>query len=226
MNVYGVKPGRRAVMVGAGNIGLIISYQLRQAGVEVAAVVEAAPTIGGYAVHASKIRRLGIPILTSHSVKEAHGSRELEGVTVWKLDENQRGVEGTERRFEADVLCLAVGLSPLAELLWQAGCRMIYVPELGGHVPWRDEDQQTSVPGLYVAGDASGVEEASSAMLSGRIAGLAAAASLGLGPDRAEADGRELIDQARAELEALRRGPPGDKIRRGLARLEEAARAC
>ncbi|MEW6546061.1 MAG: NAD(P)/FAD-dependent oxidoreductase [Bacillota bacterium] len=221
MNVHGVKPGRRAVMVGAGNIGLIISYQLRQAGVEVAAVVEAAPTIGGYAVHASKIRRLGIPILTSHSVKEARGERELEGVTVWRLDERWQGIPGTECDFEADVLCLAVGLSPLTELLWQAGCRMVYVPELGGHVPWRDEHQQTSVPGIFVAGDASGVEEASSAMVSGRIAGLAAAASLGLCPCY-----RELAREAHAQLEVLRAGPPGEKIRRGLARLGEVARAC
>ena len=219
MNVHGVRPGRRAVMVGAGNIGLIISYQLRQAGVEVAAVVEAAPVIGGYAVHASKIRRLGIPILTSHSVKEAHGERELEGVTVWRVDERWRGIPGTERYFEADVLCLAVGLSPLGELLWQAGCRMAYVPELGGHVPWHDEHQQTSVPGIFVAGDAAGVEEASSAMVTGRIAGLAAAASLGMCPRY-----RELLAEARAQLEALRAGPPGEKIRRGLARLEEVAR--
>jgi len=226
MNVYGIRPGHRAVMVGAGNIGLIISYQLRQAGVDVAAVVEAAPAIGGYAVHASKIRRLGIPILTSHSVKEAYGARELEGVTVWKLDEDWAGIDGTERRLEADVLCLAVGLSPLAELLWQAGCRMVYVPELGGHVPWRDQNQQTSIPGLYVAGDASGVEEASSAMVSGRIAGLAAAASLGLEPGRPGVNWPELVDQAHVELAALRRGPPGEKIRRGLARLEEVAPVC
>lgn len=219
MNVHGVMPGRRAVMVGAGNIGLIISYQLRQAGVEVAAVVEAAPVIGGYAVHASKIRRLGIPILTSHSVREAHGERELEAVTVWRVDERWQGIPGTERRFEADVLCLAVGLSPLAELLWQAGCRMAYVPELGGHVPWHDEHQQTSVPGIFVAGDAAGVEEASSAMVAGRIAGLAAAASLGACPRY-----RELAGEARAQLEALRAGPPGEKIRRGLTRLEEVGR--
>jgi sarcosine oxidase subunit alpha len=221
MNVHGVKPGKRAVMVGAGNIGLIISYQLRQAGVEVLTVVEAAPVIGGYAVHASKVRRLGIPILTSHSVKEAHGERELEGVTVWKVDEGWRGIEGTERHYEADVLCLAVGLSPACELLWQAGCRMVCVSELGGHVPWRDENQQTSVPGIFVAGDASGVEEASSAMVSGKIAGLAAAASLGLC-----ADYREAVRGAWGELEALRGGPPGEKIRRGLARLGEVPRAC
>ena len=225
MNLHGVRPGRRALVVGAGNIGLIVSYQLRQAGVEVAAVVEAAPVIGGYAVHAAKLRRLGVPILTSHSVKEAHGRPELEGVTVWKLDEAWRGIPGTEVRFEVGVLGVAVGLSPLAELLWQAGCRMLWVPELGGHVPWRDADQQTSVPGVYVAGDVAGVEEASSAMLSGRIAGAAAAASVGPGHERSRSglDWREVVSRARARLDELRRGPAGERIRRGLARLGEAA---
>ena len=61
MNVYGVVPGKKVVMVGAGNIGLIVSYQLRQAGVDVVAVVEAMPQIGGYWVHAAKIRRLASP---------------------------------------------------------------------------------------------------------------------------------------------------------------------
>ncbi len=74
MNVYGVAPGKNVVMVGAGNIGLIVSYQLMQAGINVKAIIDASPKIGGYLVHASKIRRMGIPILTSHTVKYAHGT--------------------------------------------------------------------------------------------------------------------------------------------------------
>lgn len=214
MNVHGVVPGRRVLTVGAGNIGLIVSYQLLQTTVEVAAVVEAAPEIGGYAVHASKIRRAGVPILTSHSVKEAHGKETLEGATVWAVDEKWRGIPGTEKYFEVDVMCLAVGLSPLAELLWQAGCRMAYAPELGGHVPLRNENLETTVPGIYVAGDASGVEEASSAMISGRLAGLAAAQSLGYCPDF-----EEKKEQALKELSELRSGPAGAKILRGLSRV-------
>lgn len=214
MNVYGVVPGRRAVMVGAGNIGLIVSYQLLQAGVEVAAVVEALPAIGGYLVHASKIRRAGIPILTSHTIKAAHGRSQLEGVTICALDENWREVPRSEQYIEADVMCLAVGLSPLTELLWQAGCEMRYIAELGGHVPLRDENMETTVKGIYVAGDAGGVEEASSAMITGRIAGLAAAASLGY-----DEDADLLRQQALDELVALRAGPSGDKIRAGLSKL-------
>ena len=74
MNLYGVVPGNNILMVGAGNIGLIVSYQLLQAGIKVEAIVEALPKIGGYLVHAAKIRRLGVPIYTSHSLKEVYGN--------------------------------------------------------------------------------------------------------------------------------------------------------
>lgn len=77
MNVHGVRPGKRVLMIGAGNIGLIVSYQLLQAGVEVAAIVEGLPAIGGYLVHASKIRRAGVPILTSHTIVRADGKIRL-----------------------------------------------------------------------------------------------------------------------------------------------------
>jgi sarcosine oxidase subunit alpha len=215
MNVHGVRPGNRVLMVGAGNIGLIVSYQLLQAGVAVAGIIEAAPTIGGYLVHASKVRRSGVPILTSHTIKEAYGDPALEGVVVWRLDERWQPVPGTERDISVDVVCVAVGLSPLAEILFQAGCVMKYVAELGGHVPARDDDLQTTVPGIYVAGDCSGIEEASSAMVEGTLAGAAAAASLGLGGERAAA----VRERALEELYRLRCGPAGQKTRDGLCRL-------
>lgn len=69
-------------MVGAGNIGLIVSYQLMQAGVEIAAVIEAMPKVGGYWVHAAKIRRLGIPILLRHTIIEALGDTTVTGVVI------------------------------------------------------------------------------------------------------------------------------------------------
>ncbi len=220
MNVYGVRPGKAVLMVGAGNIGLIVSYQLLQAGVEVAAVVEAMPQVGGYDVHARKIQRAGVPILTSHTVKAVHGTRTVEGATVWALGGDFRPIPGTEQHFQVDTVCLAVGLTPLADILWQAGCRMAYVPELGGHVALRDEDYETSRPSVYVAGDLAGIEEASSAMLEGTIAGLAAARSLG----HSTPDFDERLAAARADLAALRGGPKGEKVRRGLDRLMRLGR--
>jgi len=87
MNVYGVRPGNKVLMVGAGNIGLIVSYQLMQAGVHVEAIIDAAPKIGGYHVHASKIRRMGIPIMTRHTVIKAIGHDFLEKAVICQLDD-------------------------------------------------------------------------------------------------------------------------------------------
>lgn len=214
MNEHGVLPGERVLMVGAGNIGLIVTYQLLQAGVPVEAIIEAAPGVGGYYVHAAKVARAGIPVLTSHTITRAFGDGYVEGAEVCQLDTGWNPIPGTKREVAVDTICLAVGLSPLVELLWQAGCPMKYVPALGGHVPLRDETMETLVPGVYVAGDASGVEEASSAMIEGKIAGLCAARSLGY--DRnAEEQGAELLER----LRTLRSGPVGQKIRQGLGEL-------
>jgi len=219
MNVHGVQPGDRVVMLGAGNIGLIVSYQLLQAGVPVAAIVEAAPTIGGYLVHASKIRRAGVPIYTSHTVKKAYGAEALEGVVIEAVDEHCQPVPGTEKDLAADVLCVAVGLTPLTELLFQAGCDMRYISQLGGHVAWRNDDLETSVPGIYVAGDVSGVEEASSAMVEGNLAGVCAAASLGYGGGRNGNESEPLRLAYLEQLRELRCGPMGAKTRDGICSL-------
>lgn len=215
MNVGGIKPAEKVLMIGAGNIGLIVSYQLMQAGVEVSAIIEATPKIGGYLVHASKIRRTGVPIKTTYTILEAYGDGKVEGARIAKIDEKWQPIPGTEEDIECDVICLAVGLTPLTELLWQVGCRMCYVRELSGHVPIVDENLQTTVSGVYCAGDADGIEEASAAMVEGKLAGISAAASLGYGRDIAHAKQEE----AKAELNDLRSGPMGEKIRCGIDKV-------
>ncbi len=215
MNVQGVRPGRRVLMVGSGNIGIIVSYQLIQAGIEVAAVVEALPRIGGYHVHAAKLVRLGVPILTSHSVRRALGRECVTGAVIGGVDRRFRPIPGTERRLPVDTICLAVGLTPLTEILRQAGCRMVTIPELGGLVAWHDEEMQTSIEGVFVAGDVSGIEEASTAMLEGRIAGARAFEQL----HGAGAESKRTIRQAAAGLRAIRRGPYGEQAAQGKHRL-------
>ncbi|MBP2628376.1 MAG: Pyridine nucleotide-disulfide oxidoreductase, FAD/NAD(P)-binding domain containing protein [Firmicutes bacterium] len=215
MNVHGVLPGKRLLMVGAGNIGVIVAYQLLQAGVEVAGIVEAGPQVGGYKVHVAKLQRHGVPIYTSHSVKSAHGDSCLEGVTICKLDEDWQPIEDSEQYIEIDGLCLAVGLSPLTELLWQAGCQMKYAGELGGYVPLRDANLKTTHSDIYVAGDVSGVEEASAAMVEGKIAGLYVASILGY---KKQSFTRE-FQTAKMQLNALRSGPASAKICSGLSKV-------
>jgi len=215
MNVDGIKPAERVLMVGAGNIGLIVSYQLKQAGVEVVAVLEALPDIGGYYVHASKIKRAGIPIMTRHTILEAYGSGQVEGAVIAEINDKWQTISGTEQKIPCDTICLAVGLSPLAELLWQAGCKMAYISELSGHVPIVDNNLETTQPGVYCAGDAAGIEEASSAMVEGRLAGISAASSLGYNKKKAE----KLREDAIKELTELRAGEASEHICRGLAKM-------
>jgi sarcosine oxidase subunit alpha len=212
MNVYGVVPGKRVLMVGAGNIGLIVSYQLLQAGVQVAAIVEAMPKIGGYWVHAAKIRRLGVPIYLRHSIKEAFGDRVIEGAVIQEVDQTCSGI-GNEKRIDCDIICMAVGLSPTSELFFQAGCEMKFVPALCGYVAKRDRTMRTSHADIWVAGDASGIEEASAAMVEGRIAGHSAAKSLGL-PVQSES-----FADFWTRLDHLRAGEVGEKIRSGIAQV-------
>lgn len=212
MNVYGIRPGDRVLMVGAGNIGVIVSYQLLQAGIQVVAVLDAAPRIGAYLVHASKLARMGVPILTSHTVKEAIGTDCLEAAVVCEVDGKFQPIPGTEKRYDVDVMCISVGLSPLNELLAMRGVEMKYVPQLSGYVPMRTEYCETSIPGIFVAGDASGIEEASSAMAEGYLAGLCAAAGLGHVP----ADFEQRKQTYLKQLEDLRSGPVGDRIRAGM----------
>jgi thioredoxin reductase len=179
VNVHRVLPGRRFLMVGAGNIGLIVAYQLLQAGAEVVAIVEALPHIGGYDVHASKVRRAGVPIMTSHTIKEAHGKDRVEEATVVALDDEMKPVPNSESKFDVDAICLAVGLKPNLELLLSAGCKTMFLPAIGGRVPIHDENMETTINDVYVAGDAAGIEEASTAIEQGRLAGVAAAYKLG-----------------------------------------------
>ena len=206
VNIHRVLPGRRVLMVGAGNVGLIVSYQLLQAGAEVVAVIEGLPRIGGYGVHASKVRRAGVPLLTRHTVLRADGRESVESAIIAAVDEKWQPVLGTEQELEVDTICLAVGLSPMSELAWMAGCEFTYLPSMGGHVPLHDDNMETTVSGIYVAGDIAGIEEASTAMEEGRLAGLSAAEALGYDSDEV----RHRKADARRALGQLRAGPFGE----------------
>jgi thioredoxin reductase len=216
VNVHRVLPGKRVLMIGSGNVGLIVSYQLLQAGAEVVGIVDALPRIGGYAVHAGKVSRRGVPIWTSHTIKEAHGDETVDSATIVQIDKEFQHVPGTEKELDIDIVCLACGLSPLTELAWIAGCQFTNIPELGGHLPIHNDNMQTSVPGIYVAGDLAGIEEASTAIEEGRLAGISIAESLGH-LDATEA--RDKKNEVADRLVSLREGPFGDTRREAKKRL-------
>lgn len=219
VNVHRVLPGQKALMIGSGNVGLIAAYQLLQAGAQVCAVLEAAPKVGGYFVHAAKLRRAGVPVLTSHTVIEARGSDGVEEAVVAALDEGWKPIIGTERIFPVDLICIAVGLSPEADLCRITGCEFMYLRELGGHVPVHGDKMETSISNIYVAGDIAGIEEASTAMEEGRLAGLAAAESLGY-ISKIEFENRASVIQER--LSSLRMGPFGEMRRKAKQELNRS----
>jgi len=157
-----VRAADRLFVLGGGNVGLIGAYHALQAGIEVVGLVEALPRCGGYKVHDDKLRRLGVPVWTRHTVIRAHGDRRLEGVTVASIDERFRPQAGTERCFDVDTLLLAVGLAPVNELAREAA--------------------RFGIPVLS-CGDSEEIAEASAAMFSGRLTGRQAAKRLGLPAD-------------------------------------------
>ena len=203
MNLYGIKPGKRVLMLGSGNVGLVVSFQLLQAGCEVVAVVDAAPKIGGYGVHASKVARCGVPFYLPHTILKAQGEEFVTGVVIGEVDSKFNVIEGTEKHFDVDTICLAVGLSPMSQLLKMAGCKMEDSPKKGGQVPIVNEYGETSIEGIFAVGDVSGIEEASSAMIEGRMAGVCAAEYLGFCH---KLEMVERYSKLEGDLESLREG--------------------
>ncbi|WP_227020610.1 NAD(P)/FAD-dependent oxidoreductase [Sinanaerobacter chloroacetimidivorans] len=219
INANRVLPGKKVLMIGTGNVGLIVSYQLMQAGADVVALVEAAPKIGGYVVHASKITRAGVPIYTRHTILEARGEGRVKEAVICEVDEKWQPVPGTEKVLEVDTIAIAAGLKPLAELAIMHGCKSKFDPILGGWAPVHDENMESTCPGIYVVGDVTGVEEANTALEEGRLAGVAIAESLGkITPEDASVIKADIWQR----LDGLRSGPHGEARMKAKARQLES----
>ena len=153
-----VKPANRLFVVGGGNVGLIAAYHALQAGIDVVGLVEALPQCGGYKVHEDKIKRLGVPIYTGHTIVSANGNEHVESITLSKIDDGFQAIAGTEKTYGCDTVLIAVGLNPVNEFY--------------------EEAEQAGIK-VFAAGDAGEIAEASTAMFSGKIAGLEIARQLG-----------------------------------------------
>jgi len=151
------------------------------------------------------VRVWDVPVLARRAALAINGTTAVESVLLADVTAEGRVAAGSERTEAVDVVCLSGGLSPLAELALQAGCRTVYVEELGGHLPLHSPDLQTSIPELMVAGGASGVEGASVAVAQGRLAGVKAAALLGR---LAAGEADRLLADARAAVDAARKDSP------------------
>lgn len=202
LNVHGKIPGKRALMIGSDNAGLLIAANLMGAGVDVPAVVDESPKIVGREFNAAPLRDAGVELLTSSRIVAATGSDKVEGAVI-------ADAAGNERMLEVDTICLALPRVPEIGLAVKAGSPQYSAEIMGGPVPVYNSRMETSVPGLYVCGDASGVENGAAALETGRMTGLLVASSLGYGHPQSEA----AVSLARGRLAYLRRGHRGEQRR-------------
>jgi hypothetical protein len=231
--VQRVAPGRRVVMAGCGPLPMAFAAQLHQLGVNVVSVFEASPRpgIGGIvalaaaapgnfdllrdaAAYLGRLARHGIAPRYGRMIRRAEGDGRLERVVTVAVDRDWEPIAGTQEVIAADALCIGYGLFPSSELAQQAGCAMKYDEALGGWIPERDADMQTSLARVFAAGDGAGVRGAHVAREQGSIAGLAAAHALGAidaaqfaaaaAPHRARSRRREAFQEALRMLYPVR----------------------
>ena len=149
VNMEGYLPGRKVVILGSGDIGLIMARRMTLEGAEVQVVAELMPYSGGLKRNIVQcLDDYGIPLKLSHTVVDIQGKERVEGVTLARV-ENGRPVPGTEEHYDCDTLLLSCGLLPENELSRAAGVRLS--PVTGG--PAVNESLETSIPGVFAAGN-------------------------------------------------------------------------
>lgn len=150
VNVEGRMPGREVVILGSGDIGLIMARRMTMEGAKVKVVAELMPYSGGLKRNIVQcLEDFGIPLKLSHTVVAIHGKERLTGVTLAQVDHDGRPVPGTEEEYSCDTLLLSVGLIPENELSKNAGVSLN--PATSG--PVVDESFQTSVGGIFACGN-------------------------------------------------------------------------
>lgn len=150
VNVDGYLPGKEVVILGSGDIGLIMARRLTLEGAKVKRVCELMPYSGGLARNIAQcLGDFDIPLYLSHTVTRIHGKERVEGVTVSRVDENRRPIEGSEEFVPCDTLLLSVGLIPENELA--KGAAIPLDPVSGGAVV--DQHCETEKPGIFACGN-------------------------------------------------------------------------
>ena len=150
VNLKGRKLGKRVVILGSGDIGLIMARRMTLEGAKVLAVVELMPYSSGLKRNIVQcLDDFSIPLLLSHTVTKIEGKERVEGIVVSKVDEDKKPIKGSEIHFDADTLLLSVGLLPENELSRKAGIPLS--PITGG--PVVDDTFSTEVEGIFAAGN-------------------------------------------------------------------------
>lgn len=150
LNIEGYLVGRRVVILGSGDIGLIMARRMTLEGAKVLAVSEIMPFSNGLSRNIAQcLDDFGIPLYLSHTVTDIIGKGRVEAVVISQVDESMKPIPGTEKRFECDTLLLSVGLVPENELSRAAGIKID--PRTNG--PVVGEDMQTSAEGVFACGN-------------------------------------------------------------------------
>lgn len=150
INLHNKMVGKEVIILGSGDIGMIMARRLTLEGAHVQAVFEIQPYPSGLPRNIEQcLNDYGIPLYLSHTVTDIHGRERLTGITVSEVDERLRPIPGTEKRYSCDTLILSVGLIPENELSIDAG--VVLDPKTKGAVV--DENYQTSVSGIFAAGN-------------------------------------------------------------------------
>ena len=150
VNMEGYMPGREVVILGSGDIGLIMARRMTLEGAKVRVVAELQPYSGGLKRNIVQcLDDYGIPLKLSHTVTEIHGKERVTGVTISAVDENLKPIPGTEEFYSCDTLLLSVGLIPENELSTGAGVALSRVT----NGPVVNESLETNVPGIFACGN-------------------------------------------------------------------------
>jgi NADPH-dependent 2,4-dienoyl-CoA reductase/sulfur reductase-like enzyme len=220
MKAFGVVPGERVAIVGSGPLLLVVAHHLLAGGSQVVALCEAASMRGLWryaprmASHLNfvrqaygywrEIRSARIPVHTGTVVRRAFGTSAVDGVQVSRCDARWRPIAGTEQRFEVDALIVGYGFVSSVELARLAGCKLRFREDLDGWVPVRSDELETSVPGLFIAGDGAGAGGSAVALAEGELTGLAAARRVGKLSERAYARRRKRVQRKLRHLAGFR----------------------
>jgi sarcosine oxidase, subunit alpha len=199
INIFGIRPGRRAVVVTANDHGYAVALECARSGIEIAEVVDARAQVSS-CQEASKLRQQGIAVSQRQTVREVIGKRAVRAARLGRVDADGRHIAGPSREIHCDLVLVSTGWQPAASLLYQAGCRMEFDPLLGQAVP------REFAPGVFAAGEVIGLRDLADILLSGEKAADAAIAFLNRD---AAVNGTDDVEES---LNRLRRASPAFSI--------------
>ena len=156
VNIEGYMPGKEVVILGSGDIGLIMARRMTLEGAKVKAVIELLPYSGGLQRNIVQcLNDYNIPLYLGHTITKIHGHSRVTGITYAKVDENRQPIKGTEKEIDCDTLLLSVGLIPENELSKKCGVLLDQVT--GG--PIVNEKMQTNISGVFACGNVAHIHD-------------------------------------------------------------------